>query len=370
MGGVAGTSSSTGGVAGVSSGMGGVAGTSVSGAGGSAGQSEDDDPIWPEPDFCFEDHTIAPVCYTIPLQGMPLVALQNPRHIALNTVTVWGGWQLVVTERNGHTIRTTWGDDNADVDWRCFDTVAYADRVAGTSMTNDWGEWFVTTECGGLFVRRLVLSGELGGWGPWVPFSLPSARSFVQDIATSLAADGINYVFIVDRGRVYQRHRLGTESASFSAWDKVQAPTSERLAAGLRPDGRQQLFVLDENGEPFTCVQTSTELGAEFEACVDFDGDDVPQLTQIISPYRVAEGSPLLALDVDGMLWTRFQNGVGGYDDWQEFPVAPPERLKSVAGGGLPLAGDPLRVAAIAQGGSVYMIVRRDGAWGTWIQYP
>lgn len=351
---------------GTQSGPGGEGGVPTEGA----GARPHDDPPWPVPDFCTADEPIVPICY-IGLGTTPAAPLANPRHVAMNTINKWGGFHLIVSERGGHTIRITWGDDINQIDWRCFDTVPYANHLAGTTMTNDFSEWFATTDCGAVFARRLVPYQGSTVWSPWAPFSLPAPGSFVLDIAASLAADGTNYVFVVDRGRVFQRHRVGTEAASFSPWAEVEAPQSTQLAAGLRLDGRQQLFLLDERGEPFTCIQKSSKLGAAFAGCVDFDGAAVPELIHVTAPYRVESGSPLLALDVEGAMWSRFQNDAGGFEPWQPFPVPPPEPLVSIAGGGiLNWTGAPLRVAGITRGGNVYVITRRDGAWGTWSLLP
>jgi hypothetical protein len=361
--------SGTAGAGGVGESSGG-AGTGGAGAGagnGGAGGVEDDDPVWPAPQFCSEERSIVPECFTVPLGGMPLSPLANPRHVGLNTVSTYGGWHLVVSENGGHTVRINWGDDTVDVDWRCFDTVPYADRLAGTNLTNDLSEWFVTTQCGDLYVRRIIAYLGGGVWTQWTPFSLPTARSFVLDVATSLSAEGFNYVFIVDRGRVLQRHRLGTDNAAFSAWQEVAAPPSRLLAAGLRADGRQQLFLVNEAGDPSTCIQVSNKLGADFSECVDFGSADVPELVHIAAPYRVPGGSPVLALDVDGAVWVRFPDEYGGFDAWEPFEVAPPEPLVSISGGGVPnWTGAPFRVAGVTRSGFVYMIVRRNGAWGTW----
>jgi hypothetical protein len=274
---------------------------------------------------------------------------------------------MLVSESGGHTLRITWGDDSTDVDWRCFDTVPYSNRVAGTNLTNDFTEWYATNDCGGLFARRITLFQGVATWSQWAPFNLPTARSFVLDVATSLSPDGINYVFIIDRGRIFQRHRVGPQYAAFSAWKEVSGPESKLVGAGLRLDGRQQLFLLDDAGEPSTCIQISSALGADFDECVDFGSADVPELVHITAPYRVPEGSPVFALDVDGAVWVRFPDEYGGFDAWEPFEVAPPEPLVSISGGGVPnWTGAPFRVAGVTRSGFVYMIVRRSGVWGTW----
>ncbi|HEX6277331.1 MAG TPA: hypothetical protein VFZ53_30020 [Polyangiaceae bacterium] len=280
------------------------------------------------------------------------------------------GWHLLVSEDHGYATKINWGDDSTTVGWRCFDMVPYADRVAATSQTNDLAEFYAATQCGKLFVRRILPYGQNVAWSHWTPFSLPTSRSFALDVAASMARSGTNYVFVIDRGRVFQRHRLGPDAA-FSDWKEVVAPKTQLLAAGLRADGRQQVFVVDYERQPWSCVQVSPEPGADFETCVDFASADVPPLVHITAPYRVLDGSPVFALDIDGTLWARFQNASGVFGAWQSFQQDAPGPFSSIAGAHAANSfNDLLRIAAITRSGSVYMKTRRGGVWGPWELLP
>lgn len=354
-------SAAQGGQGGAATGSAGDGGANPTGT-GSAGEGGTSP--WPLAEVCSKEPP--PGCIA---DGWIPIQLRRPRSVAINTMKSWNGWHLLVSGAMTSSVAITWGDELDQKGWFCFDTVPHSARLAATSLTNDGVEWFSATDCGGLFVRRMI-PGPSGAfqWADWTPHSLPSDDSFVLDVAASLAFDETNYLFIVDRGRVFESHRLGPEYAPFSAWQEVAAPQSRFVAAGRRADGRQQLYLVDDAGEPSTCIQSSTELGAAFEACSDFGSADVPPLVDIDAPYRVPEGSPVFAVDRDGFVWARFQDESGELGAWQPFRHSnQPGAFVSLAGATVPNSPEhSLRVVGITTAGSVFMTTRRGTAWGAW----
>jgi hypothetical protein len=350
----------TGGAAGVArGGTGGSGGASGGGAGGGG-------------EVCREDETIIPECtYLAPVPGSNSLGVGVNAHWSFG-----GGYHLFASTVSSHTVAISWGSDAqgpAWFPWACFDAVPRAERVASTTLHNELPEIFVTTQCGDLFVRRRVVTSDVDTWSPWSTMRLPRGESFITDVAASVDANHIHHVYVVDAGSVFVRNRVNEDTyASYGSWRGIGSGTFFRtVTAGLRADGRQQVFALDAEGKPRTSVQVSATLGDAFEAWADFGAVGLPPLVDIEAP----SGTPAIevyAIDETGSLWTRWENESGGFSDWAEWQgPEPPEALVALAAAAIPPPGSPeLLVAGVGSSGAVYRTRRVNDAWVAWREHP
>jgi hypothetical protein len=256
--------------------------------------------------------------------------------------------------------------------WYCFDVVPYPERMAATPLMNSVPEVYVVTRCGYLYVRRQIVEGTFNAWSHWTTFSLPSARSFVTDVALAVSDERVNHVYVADRGSVFMRHRDGLGPYDpFSDWYELGFSDARVVAAGRRNDGRQTVFVLDAGGRPFERVQRSADLGAPFDPPVDFGAVDVPAFIDIEAAH---ETQPLdvIAVDVQGVLWHRREDGSGAYSPWSSWPgPAPPERLVTIAASATrSVDAFPLLVFGVGESGAIYRSIRVYDEWGPWLAQP
>jgi hypothetical protein len=349
-----------GGMGGAGTGGAGMGGAGMGGAGtGGSGR----------PGICSEDATVVPECYANPVGVFPAMSVPAAVGIGVIAQDVSSGiFSAFASKANSPMIAVTWtGEAGAGpwTGWRCFDAVPYPGRVAASSLLNAQPEVFVATNCGELYVRRLIAGV---GWIGWSRFSLPSTDSFVTDVALALSEERVNLVYVADRGSVFARHRVGLDTyAAFGPWQALGSSDARVVAAGRLQDGRQMVFVLDIDGQPRSQTQRSADLGAPFDSPLDFDSGDVPELVDIEAAH---ESRPLevLAVDRNGALWLRRESGSGGFGSWQTWPgPAAPERLGAIGAAGLPSAnGSPLVVFAVGQSGITYWTRRVHDAWDPW----
>jgi hypothetical protein len=349
----------------------GVAG-SAQGTGGQGGAAGADDGAGGEvtkSGICTDDAVIVPECASNPVGVFPRMALPAAAGVGVSTDdSTSGGFTVFASKAGTQMIAVAWShvqDLGSWTNWLCFDAIPYPERMAATSLVNAAPEVFVTTGCGELYVRRLIPGVA---WSGWTRFGLPSARSFVTDVALAVSAEGVNHVYVADRGSVFLRHRVGFDTyAPFGPWQELGSSDVHVVAAGRRQDGRQMVFMLDANGLPLAQVQRSAEIGAPFDPGFDFDSDDVPKLVDIEATHGT-KPLDVLAVDAGGALWLRREEGSDGFTPWSAWPgPTPPEGLEAIAAGGLPSgAGSPLLVSAIGRSGATYRILRVNDIWETW----
>jgi hypothetical protein len=317
---------------------------------------------------CLEDVTTRPGCGNLDL--VPQSAAAGVAVVADKS----SGYQLFATTASSHALAVSWGGETpspAWAPWQCFDAVPQAERVAAGVMLDDWPEVFVTTRCGELFFRRLIVNPNTFAWSPWAPMSLPLGDSFVTDVAASVDANGINHVYVADRGNVFVRNRVGELTYDpYGPWRAIGSGTFRIVTGGLRADGRQQVFALDSEGKPKTSAQVSGTLGDSFEPWVDFGAVGLPPLVDIEAPYGTA-AIEVYAIDETGSLWTRRENESGGFSAWAEWQgPEPPESLVALAAAGTPPPATPaLLVVGVGSSGSVYRTRRENSAWGPWREH-
>jgi hypothetical protein len=318
---------------------------------------------------CGEGETIFPECVSDPAGSFPILPIPIATGVGIATQEDnGGGFHVFASKRGTHMIGVSWGDQAfaSCTPWLCFDAVPYPRRVAATALRNRVPEVFVTTDCGELYVRRLMADGTLYAWSNWVSFGLPSSQSFVTDVATS--SEPVNHVYIADRGSVYTRHRLSADPyADFGPWQNVGFSDAQVVSAGLTDDGLQQVFVLDRAGRASSALQAPSELGVSFQSPFDFDSDAVPALVDI---EAVNGTTPLdvLAVDVQGALWVRREQGAGIFTPWTPWPGAlPPEGLVALAAAEVPrVPGATLVLVAVGRSGTTYRVRRVYGVWESW----
>lgn len=360
----AGTSAAAG--EGGSFGEAGEAGRGRPGPGGEAGSRGDGQ----LDDICRDDETVIPECVSNPGGQFPIMITPAANGVGVMATEAHGGSFHAFASKSGtHMIALAWGNqDLSFTPWVCFDAVPYPRRVAATTLRTGTSEVFVTTDCGQLYVRRLIARDSLYAWSNWVAFGLPSPKSFVTDVGLAVSSEQTNQVYIVDRGAVFRRYRLGAEPyGPFSPWEDIGFSHARIVTAGLRMDNRQQVFVLDEAGRPSSAVQVSSDLESGFQAPSDFDASAVPMLLDIEAAYGTAP-LDVLAVDVDGTLWMRREGNEGIFSSWTAWPgPPPPEELVALAAAGLHrLEGAPLLLFAVGRSGTTYRAKRANDAWQSW----
>lgn len=372
-GGAADTAAGTGGI-GVGSTGGGVIGTggnSQPGGGNGNGGNGGSKTL---PLDCQPDATIVPECtmYGGPNGDYPPVNVN-----AVNGVAIWstalygGGFNVFGTKRGVSTIAQrytrTAGPDPEWTGWYCFDALPKPARMAAGSLTNGMAEAFATSSCGTLYRRTQIPDGSW--FAPWQPFTLPTPGAFVTDVAMSLDKDGVNLVYVADAGRVFMRHRASAEPYSaYTVWQEIPAgPAAILLAAGLRSDHRQQVFVLDPQGALYTAVQDDPNLDSAFGPWQAFD---MNEFSAPLVDVEVPSGTSLevFATAGNGTLWQG--NGslaAGAWTAWDG--PAPLTPLFTLAGSALLNAtGAPLVLVGSSLSGGVYTIRRYQNAWRQWTQ--
>jgi hypothetical protein len=326
---------------------------------------------------CQPDATLLPECLLFSGGGedYPAVAFSAATGVAMGSAEAWGGgFSLFASKRGSSTVvqnytknveGTIWSS------WFCFDAVPKPDRLAVASLLNGEAEVFVTTRCGALY-RRASWPGA--GWLPWQPVTAPSVGSAVSDAATSVSSTGTNYLFVADGGKIFARNRVGTDSYSpYGEWREISGLTGAvLLTAGLRSDGRQQVFSLDAQGTVRTAVQAMADDDSTFGAWVDFDSRELPApLLDIEAPHGGPFPLEVFAVDSNGSLWQRTEDPeTGGFLPWQAWNgPPPPSSLVSLSGAAVKLAaGTPLQLAGLSAGGAVYSIRRTGNVWFEWTQ--
>ncbi|MET0795573.1 MAG: hypothetical protein ABW061_28905 [Polyangiaceae bacterium] len=221
-----------------------------------------------------------------------------------------GGPQvLYATQPNENVLSLRWTfDASYDADWQwwsCFDLVPQAQRSAAANLSDFSPEVYATSKAGALFVRHFYSDG----WAPWEPHPLPNADSHADDVAAVGWPSPVLFLYVIDRGRVFVRHRANSNSLSqYRPWVEVRGPAGlRRIAALLRLDGKQQIFVTNEARQVFSAVQTESGLDAAFTEFTPFGGASAPTLDEITGGY-LKDGSGVLFGLSAGVVWSRVVN--------------------------------------------------------------
>jgi hypothetical protein len=219
--------------------------------------------------------------------------------------------------------------------WRCFDFVHLPERVAAANLSNFYPEIYVSTGAGRLMVRRFY--SDVSGWDNWTELSLPTAASVAQDVAAVGLPSPLMFVYVIDRGRIFVRHRKSTDwQSEYGLWASVSTPTpANRLCAAMRVDGRQQLFVLTGGGAVITAVQSVADPDSSFGAFVSFGDASAPQFSDLQCGYA-ADSSPEIFALSDGVAWAGQPNAAGG--TWTKDAGLVSPSLQTLAVGSQPRA--------------------------------
>jgi hypothetical protein len=353
--------------------------TSTAGTMGSAGSTSTAGSagahVNPSPE-CQPDATIIPEC-TLYSSGpdYQAVVLHAARGIAMSASEAFGGgFSVFAVKRGSPTIALNYTKNVEGSQWSswfCLDALPKPDRMAGGALLNGMAEVFATTSCGGLYRRTETANYS---WLAWQSFSLPDAGTAVTDVSMSVAADGTNLVYVADGGRIFMRHRVGSDTYSpYGVWREISGASEAVLvAAGLRSDLRQQVFSIDAHGGAHTSIQTSTDLDSAFGPWSDFDSS--PSIAPLVD-IEVPSGGPfpleVFAVDSNGAVWQRAQDVASSdFEAWRAWDgPAPPTPLVSLAGAALKAAsGTPLHLTGLGVAGGVYTLRRTESVWGQWRQ--
>jgi hypothetical protein len=323
---------------------------------------------------CRLDQTVIPECFSYPPMDSqaPTIQFGLARAVTITATEDYDDRFRIIATQTGSstlaTVHTTNTTHESWFGWFCFDAVPNPVRLAATTLANDAQEIFAISECGRVYVRRfLFVSADTEGWSPWVPLDLPASDSLVTDAAIARQA-GSNDLFVVDRGNVFAARKAEDVYGPYGHWARVAEGAGELLAAGMHADGTyQQLFTIDGRGRLMTSIRATEDPAAPFDHWTDFGLDR--EIVDFDAPYGV--GAPLIvvALDVDGLLWTREEEGAGEFGDWEQLVTTgePTEELVSIAGASFPARQDQaLMLVTVGVSGAVYSVRRASGAWEGW----
>jgi hypothetical protein len=363
-------------------------GSGMGGDGGLAGDSGG------APADCRYDQTVVPECISLPPTTHVGIDVGSALSAAVAGVNYAEGRFHLFASRNGSntlgTAFTRFPDHATWYDWSCFDAVPNPVRLAATTLSNDAPEVFVTTDCGGVYVRRYFPEVHLMGWSPWVPLRLPSDVSFVTDvvISRSRGPNRGNHLFVLDRGTVFAAKKDDDPYGPYGDWNRVASGAGSRIAAGMlypenpeTPDegGRHLLFTIDARGRPFVSTQTTGDDLDSFEPWADFDADRTLEfeLVDIDAPYNIDGALLVVGVDTEGAVWTREQVDFE-FGDWQKLTdVEPPPKLVTIAGASISgRTDDPLLLVGVAEGGEVYfarqakLTSSSPAVWEPWRRIP
>jgi hypothetical protein len=314
------------------------------GASGGAGTPPDADAgAW----FGGEEPTLIPPC-----------ALNEPkvphRLSSLAASVTYDGLQVVLYAWDEHdstavlnwsasVIPTVW------VGWRCFDIVPRATRIAALNLPNGYPEVFMATAGGSLFVRRQSFH-----WTGWLPFSLPSSTAVVSDLAA--VSGQLPRIYIVDRGRVFVRSKVGAEPYSnYGAWQRLAKNGALFLTAIQRvnlPERAHQVVTVDAVGGVQTALQgEASESFGEWSSLtplsrtvVDLDAVETDHLN-------------LFALDVEGNVLKNAADVPGS--PWTLHAAADP--LAQVRAITARVNGHEIQLFGIDSAGMIYQLI--EGFW-------
>jgi len=316
-----------------------------------------------------------PECYSVPPPDQSArVDMVGARSAVVAAIdSDYGRFQLFATREAYHEVGTTFTrvvDHSIWLTWSCFDAVPYPVRLAATTLSNDAPEVFVTTECGRVYVRRYFV-GAAEIWSPWLPLDLPSNVGFVTDVSTSRG--DANYVFLVDRaGKVFAAAKTDPYGR-YAPWHEVATGAGRGIASGFREDGFQQLFTLDDHGHVLTSVQTDGDLDSFGDWLPFGEGSDLA-FVDIDAPYGMNGALRVYAVDRDGAIWMREQEG-DGFGAWQEFTdLEPPPETTFVGIAGARIASRPdgaFLLVTVARQGTVHLArFTNTGGWEPWHTIP
>ena len=370
-GGTAGTSVTGGSGGDAGDGQGGLGGNGGSDAGDGAGG---DGGIGGEGSECWLDQTVKPECFSYPPMA---VQAPNSQLVPARAATITATEQyddrfrIIATKSGSSTLYTAHTVEPIQQGWHgwyCFDAVPDPERLAATTLDNDAQEVFAVTRCGRVYVRRyLFVTDMTEGWSPWVPLELPSSTSLVTDVAIARFGRA-NDLFVVDRGSVFAARKGEDFYGPYGPWRRVATGAGELLAAGVHADGEnQRLFTIDESGQLLTSTRPTDDPEASFGAWSDFGLDH--EFVDFDAPYGVNGRLIVVALDADGKVWTREENGTGEFADWGELIAEgePTVELVSIAGASFPARTDQaLMLVAVGLNGGVYSVRRANSDWEPW----
>jgi len=285
--------------------QGGEAGTSPIHTGGDSGSAGSEANT---PDGGTED-VVLPSC--IMHDSNPPISFQAPASLAVSLSFSGQPFVVYATQPSSNSMTMRWslgtGFDSSWYAWTCLDSLRQPQRTAAANLSGFGTEVYVTTKSGALFVRHLFTSI---GWAPWESHPLPSANSHADDVATVGRPSSIPFLYVIDRARVFVRHRANSsEVAQYLPWAEVKAPPSpQRISAGIRLDGRQQVFIVDATGSAFTSIQTSALPDAGFGAFERFGDESTPTLSEIQCGYLENGSLTVFGLSA-GAVWSRSLSG-------------------------------------------------------------
>ncbi|MEO7035579.1 MAG: hypothetical protein ABI548_16765 [Polyangiaceae bacterium] len=261
--------------------------------------------------------TVVPGCF--PTQSgwnSPPISMLRSFAAGVATTAEGAHLQVFAARREDNAIGQAFGNlADGWGTWVCSGYVPGAKRLVASNLNNGMQQVFATTLDGKLFWQQEFI----GGWSSYDPFNLPDVTSFVTDLAVSTAVGAHDYVYVIDRGKIFVRYRMTDLAyAPYGTWHDLGAgPGGSVLTAGVLPGGKQAVFALDPSGIPYELEQHEATLGASFGAWRPAGSTPVSGLVDV-EYGRANDGTSLLvALPATGNVLTSAADSEGTFGPWQ-----------------------------------------------------
>jgi len=206
--------------------------------------------------------------------------------------------------------------------WYCFGTIPFPVSIAAIQLPNNFGELFITTVDGRLFIRHQL---ENTGWAPWQELNLPWVDSVVRDTAAVVSPSNVPQVFIADRDGIYSRSKSDPNNlySPYGPWQKLSAKSAMKITAGYHADGALEVFAIDSIG----VLSSAT---GELTQWHDVPSEGAARVLDADCGYSAAGDLMLYAVFDDGTLESRILES-NAWSAWHvvDDPTIP--KLRTVA---------------------------------------
>lgn len=254
--------------------------------------------------------------------GATPIEFTTPSALSVNLLQGGVPYEIFATQPTTNLMTYRWYDTHSAtwLPWECFDLVPHPARVAATNLSNSLPEVYVTTQSGSMFVRRFY-SLDIG-WGEWEPLQLPTASSHVSDVAVVGPPSRILFLYVVDRGALFVRHRVDADAFSaYAPWHRLDAPfQAKRICSAVEVDQIQNIAALSADGTVLVSKQETTAPDAAFSAFEPLAGSSQMTFDELQCGY-LADGTIVLFGLAEGAVWSR---ALGASNNWIKESGNPP----------------------------------------------
>lgn len=319
--------------------------------------------------------TIVPGC--IPDEtgaNTPALAFAQTYDAGIARADDTGYFQLVAARRDDNAIGSAVGKNTSWSRWGCMGYVPGAQRMISSNIAGGRLErLFAVTSKGEVFWKQEFLLSWGVGWGAYLPFNLPTASSFISDVATATSSTGIDYVYAVDRSKIFFRNKFDSDpDGPYGNWAPVgvsPGPGGAVVTAGALPDGRQIVFGLDADGSPVEARQVDPAVGSAFDAWQP-SGIGAPTGLTDIECGMTSDGRlQLFAARHGANIWTSTANVTGSFSTWTQWAgPAFTDDAVTIATSRQAMHGPAAMLVVTTLGGHVFVSAGTNDTWAAWLK--